>query len=115
MVPPPAPPPPRRRPPPAPGATGKRRTEPAPDGKPAPAPRRLRLGLLEAAMQQVAEGVIIADREGRFVFWNAAAKNLIGADPLPVSPAEWSSVYGCFLPDAGAPSPPGQLPLARAL
>jgi len=66
-------------------------------------------------MQQVAEGVIIADREGRFVFWNAAAKSLIGADPLPVSPAEWSSVYGCFLPDAVTPYPSGQLPLARAI
>src|SRR4030042_3714505 len=99
MVPPAPPPPPRRRRPPAPGATGKRRTDPAPDGKPAPAPRRLRLGLLEAAMQQVAEGVIIADREGRFVFWNAAAKNLTGADPLPVSPAERASAYGGLLPD----------------
>src|SRR4030043_2436453 len=103
MVDPAATPPPRRRLPPAPGATGKRRTDPAPDGKPAPAPRRLRLGLLEAAMQQVAEGVIIADREGRFMFWNAAAKNLIGADPLPVSPAAWASGSGCFLPDAVTP------------
>ena len=66
-------------------------------------------------MLQIDEGVIVADREGRFVFWNAAARKIVGTGPLPSSPAEWSTVYGLFLPDTRNPYPPDELPLARAL
>jgi PAS domain S-box-containing protein len=66
-------------------------------------------------MLQIDEGVIVADREGRFVFWNAAARKIVGTGPLPSSPAEWSTVYGLFLPDTLNPYPPDELPLARAL
>jgi sigma-B regulation protein RsbU (phosphoserine phosphatase) len=66
-------------------------------------------------MQQVAEGVIIADRDGRFVFWNEAARRIIGTGPRPGAPDEWSSLYGCFLPDGVTPYPSAQLPLARAI
>lgn len=76
---------------------------------------RDRLGLLEAAMQQVAEGVIVVDREGRFLFWNEAAHRIVGMGPLGASPAEWSSAYGCFLPDTVTPYPSEQLPLTRAM
>jgi sigma-B regulation protein RsbU (phosphoserine phosphatase) len=78
-------------------------------------PRRVRLRMMEAALRQSAEGVIVADREGRFVFWNAAAERIIGKGPLAIAPEEWSSVYGCFLVDAVTPYPSGQLPLARGI
>jgi sigma-B regulation protein RsbU (phosphoserine phosphatase) len=71
--------------------------------------------MMEAAMQQIAEGVIVADRDGRFVFWNAAAERILGKGPLASSPAEWSSVYGLFLLDAATPYPSERLPLARAI
>jgi sigma-B regulation protein RsbU (phosphoserine phosphatase) len=71
--------------------------------------------MTEAALQQIAEGVIIADRDGRFVYWNAAAERIIGKGPLASTPAEWSSLYGCFLLDAVTPYPSEQLPLARAI
>jgi sigma-B regulation protein RsbU (phosphoserine phosphatase) len=108
-------PPPRRGVTPASGATGKRQNGSASVGKSAPASRSLRLGLLEAAIQQVAEGVIIADRDGRFVFWNAAAEKILGKGPLASTPGEWSSLNGCFLPDGVKPYPSEQLPLARAI
>ena len=96
------------------------------DASPQPQPRRrlpsmrpvstgLRLETLEAAMRQVAEGVVIVDRKGRFVFWNEAAQKIVGTGPLAGPPSEWSSAYGCFLPDKVTPYPPGQLPLARAM
>lgn len=66
-------------------------------------------------MQQVAEGVVIADSNGRFVFWNAAAERIIGLGPVAEPPGAWSSVYGCFLPDRVTPYPPEDLPLARAI
>ena len=66
-------------------------------------------------MQQVAEGVIVVDRNGCFLLWNAAAEAMIGLGPVASSPAEWSSVYGCYRPDGLTPYPPEELPLARAI
>jgi PAS domain S-box-containing protein len=66
-------------------------------------------------VQQVAEGVVIVDRDGRFLLWNAAAEAMIGLGPVASSPAEWSSVYGCYRPDGTTPYPPEELPLARAI
>jgi PAS domain S-box-containing protein len=74
-----------------------------------------RLGMLETAMQQVADGVVIVDQNGRFVFWNKAARSIVGMGPLNAPPEEWSSAYGCFLPDKLTPYPPDQLPLVRAM
>ena len=82
---------------------------------PGPQPRAERTSLLEAAVQQVAEGVVIVDRDGRFLLWNAAAEAIVGLGPVASSPAEWSSVYGCFRPDGVTPYPPEELPLARAI
>ena len=71
--------------------------------------------VLEVAMQQVAEGVVIADRKGTFVFWNEAARRIIGTGPLAGPPSEWSATFGCFLPDKVTPYPSDQLPLVRAI
>lgn len=96
------------------------------EASPEPPPRRRssasagdatgrRLEMLEAALREVAEGVIVVDRRGRFVFWNEAAHRIVGVGPLSAPPAEWSSAYGCFLPDKVTPYPPDELPLARAM
>lgn len=77
--------------------------------------RRLPSGTLEAALHQIAEGVIIADCKGRFVFWNEAASRLVGAGPSAVAPRDWASAYGCYLPDGVTPYPAAELPLARAI
>jgi PAS domain S-box-containing protein len=70
---------------------------------------------MEAAMEQITEGVVIADTRGRFLFWNAAARRMVGQGPIAAPPSEWSSVFGCFLPDTVTLYPPDQLPLARAI
>ena len=71
------------------------------DASPEPQPRRRlpstrpvstgrRLEMLEAAMREVAEGVVVVDRKGRFVFWNEAAQRIVGTGPLAGPPDEWS-------------------------
>jgi sigma-B regulation protein RsbU (phosphoserine phosphatase) len=93
---------------------------------PEPAPRRRltsspgirtgrRLETLETAIQQVAEGVVIADRNGTFLFWNEAARRMVGTGPLALPPSEWSAAFGCFLPDEVTPYPPDELPLVKAI
>jgi sigma-B regulation protein RsbU (phosphoserine phosphatase) len=70
--------------------------------------------MLEAAMQHVAEGVVIVDGEGHFLLFNEAAHKILGLGPVDVPPAEWSRVYGCYLPDKATPYPGEDLPLVRA-
>jgi sigma-B regulation protein RsbU (phosphoserine phosphatase) len=71
--------------------------------------------MLEATLQQVAEGVVIVDLGGHFLFANEAAQNIVGMGPVDSPPGDWSSLYGCFLPDKVTPYPSEQLPLARAM
>ncbi len=71
--------------------------------------------MLEATLEQVAEGVVVVDLEGHFLFANEAARRIVGMGPVDVPPADWSSLHGCFLPDKVTPYPSEQLPLARAV
>ena len=67
-----------------------------------------------AILGQLAEGVIVTNREGRTVFINEAAKRLHGVERLGVSPDEYSDTYHLLTED-GQPHPPRGLPLARAV
>jgi PAS domain S-box-containing protein len=66
-------------------------------------------------MRRVAEGVVIVDRHGRFLFFNEAAGRIMGVGPVECPPDEWSTVYGCYLPDGVTLYPPERLPLTRAM
>ncbi|HSP25019.1 MAG TPA: PAS domain S-box protein, partial [Saliniramus sp.] len=68
----------------------------------------------EAVLGQLAEGVIIADAQGRINFVNEAARRMHGVTHLGVDPAGYSTAYNLFT-DAGDPYPPSELPLARAV
>ena len=66
-------------------------------------------------MNSLAEGVIISDKDGKFLFFNHIAKKILGIGPKNVSQADWTSVYGCYYPDKVTPYPSEQLPLAKAI
>ncbi len=63
---------------------------------------------------QLAEGVIVTDREGRITFVNEAAERLHGVKMLGVAPDDYTVTYS-LLTEAGEPYPPRELPLARAV
>ncbi len=67
-----------------------------------------------AILGQLAEGVIVTDRDGKTVFINEAAKRLHGVDQLGVRLDEYSNAYHLLTRD-GRPYPPRELPLARAV
>jgi len=71
--------------------------------------------LLHDVLNSLADGVIVADTEGRFVHFNPAAERLLGLGPLGVPPSDWGPSYGCFYDDGVTPYPSDQLPLARAI
>ncbi|MBN1155295.1 SpoIIE family protein phosphatase [candidate division KSB1 bacterium] len=71
--------------------------------------------LLQSILNSLAEGVIIADLNGKFLFFNPVAEKILGLGSVDVSSAEWSDAYGCYYPDTMQPFPSDLLPLARAL
>ena len=67
-----------------------------------------------AILGQLAEGVIVADVDGKLTFVNEAAARLHGVARLDVEPDHYSETYHLFT-ESGDPYPPRQLPLARAV
>jgi PAS domain S-box-containing protein len=67
-----------------------------------------------AILAQLAEGVIVADANGRLTFVNEAAAHLHGVAELGVEPEHYSETYHLFT-EEGRPHPPQELPLSRAL
>ncbi len=70
---------------------------------------------LHSVLDNLTEGIIVADKNGRFTFFNSAAQSILGIGPKDISPAEWTSVYGCYYPDDFTPFPSEKLPLALAI
>jgi PAS domain S-box-containing protein len=70
--------------------------------------------LILAALEQLAEGVIVADEEGRLVFVNSAAAAIHGVKRLDVTPEDYSDAYQ-LLTIEEEPFVPEELPLARAV
>jgi PAS domain S-box-containing protein len=70
---------------------------------------------LHSVLDSIAEGLVAADEQGKFILWNAAAKKIVGLGPTDLSSQDWSQHYGVFLPDTVTPFPPEDNPLARAI
>lgn len=71
--------------------------------------------LYESAIRSLREGVVVADKDGRFLLFNPVAEEILGAGPRDVALPQWSAEFGCYYPDGATPFPPERLPLARAL
>ena len=71
--------------------------------------------VLDSSLKSIADGVIVADTTGKFLFWNAEAEQILGLGSTEAPIEEWTTHYGCFLPDKVTPYPPHDLPLPRAI
>ena len=71
--------------------------------------------ILESVLSSMSEGVIVADRDGRFVMFNPAAERMVGIGSSDTQPNQWTSHYGVYLPDTKTPYPTEELPLVRAI
>ncbi len=80
----------------------------------APSPESL-AGLLPAILDSMGDGLIVADENGRFVLFNAAARRILGEGPADVPLKDWPQHYGLCRPGDGSPVDPRELSLARAL
>jgi len=71
--------------------------------------------MLQSVLDSMAEGLVAADEQGKFVLWNAAAEKILGMGAANLAPQEWTEHYGLFLNDTVTPFPSEQLPLVRAI
>jgi len=71
--------------------------------------------LQQLILENIADGIVVTDRAGRFLLWNRKAEQIIGAGPLELPPARWSSHFGLFGDETGDPLPTEELPLVRAM
>ncbi len=71
--------------------------------------------ILQSILSSMGDGVIVADKEGKFLVFNPAAERMFGRGATQTSSSEWSHQYGLYLPDKVTPFPPDQLPLTRSI
>lgn len=76
---------------------------------------RLQKELLELILESVAEGVVVADSNGKFLLFNSAAEHILGVGATEGGPTQWSDQYGTYFPDGVTHYPPDDLPLVRAM
>lgn len=72
-------------------------------------------GILTSVLNSIADGVVVADQQGKFLVWNPAAGRIIGLGPVEKPPEGWTEAYGLFKADRTTPYPPDDLPLRRAI
>ncbi|HWO27369.1 MAG TPA: CHASE3 domain-containing protein, partial [Candidatus Acidoferrum sp.] len=71
--------------------------------------------LQQLILESIAEGVVVADSNGKFLLFNAAAEQFLGFGATDAAPNDWSDRYGTYLPDTRIKYPPEELPLVRAM
>lgn len=70
---------------------------------------------VQAILQSIGDGIVVADENGSLQLFNRAAEELLGVGLTDSLPEEWSSTYGVFLADGRTLCPSDQLPLAQAI
>ncbi|MCU0836484.1 MAG: ATP-binding protein [Chromatiaceae bacterium] len=71
--------------------------------------------LQDLILDSIADGVVVADGEGRFLLWNRKAQQITGCAPEAIAPESWSERFGVFRDEGGEAVPVAELPLVRAM
>ena len=70
--------------------------------------------LLQAILNSLGEGVVVADAQGRMILFNPAGERILGFGATREEPAHWSRAYGMYEADRTTLIEPSRLPLVRA-
>ncbi|MEZ4749391.1 MAG: PAS domain S-box protein [Bdellovibrionota bacterium] len=71
--------------------------------------------LLELILQNLSEGVAIADTDFNLLVFNSTAEEILGMGTVAGGPEDWQRAYGLFKPDEKTPIPADGIPMVRAL
>ena len=70
--------------------------------------------LMETIFENIKDGVVAIDENGKYLVFNASARRMFGAPELDLSLEQRSQAYGLFLPDRITVFPAADLPLTHA-
>ncbi|HEU4770280.1 MAG TPA: ATP-binding protein [Pyrinomonadaceae bacterium] len=73
------------------------------------------VSLLESILHNMSDGVIVADKQYRFLVFNPAAERMFGVGASEAQAEGRSRTYGLYLPDQVTEFPADELPLACAI
>jgi PAS domain S-box-containing protein len=71
--------------------------------------------LQQLILENIADGIVVSDRNGHFLLWNHKAEQILGSGPEEVPPEHWSAHFGLFRDETGILIPAEELPLVRAV
>jgi PAS domain S-box-containing protein len=71
--------------------------------------------MLQSVLNSMVEGLVAADKQGKFILWNPAAEEIVGLGAADLSPGEWGAHYGTYLPDMVTPFPAEQTSMQLAI
>jgi PAS domain S-box-containing protein len=71
--------------------------------------------ILRSILDGMSDGVVVVDRQGKFLLFNAAAETMLGIGASDTPPERWTEHYSLYLPDRVTPFPTDRLPLVRAM
>ncbi len=66
-------------------------------------------------LENVGDGVIACDTDGKIVLFNKVAREWHGADYMDLPQERWAEALSLFSPDGSSPLTPDEIPLKRAL
>ena len=55
--------------------------------------------LLELILSSMSDGVVVADKNGKFLLFNPAAEQILGLGATDATPDQWAERYGVYHPD----------------
>ncbi len=71
--------------------------------------------LLQSILDNMGDGVLVADENGKMVLMNPATEKMLGPEALQAPHSTWSDNFGIYYPGTDTLYPPSELPLARGL
>lgn len=71
--------------------------------------------VLQSVLDNLGDGVAVADERGRLTLFNPAAESILGLGRIDSGPEEWSRLYGLYQLDRTTPIEAADLPLAQAV
>jgi len=76
---------------------------------------RREMNILHTILNNLAEGVVVLDQDGKFVIFNPAAERIIGIGSGDIVPYDWTTTYGFYRIDKVTPYPSEELPWTRSM
>ena len=71
--------------------------------------------ILRCVVDSISDGIVVADKAGKFLLFNSAAERILGVGPADGALEDWPSTYAPLRPDARTPLPREERPLVRAI